>query len=113
MYLLSGQGTVCVEKARLDVLWLEEGILTEYGLGGIARRQHLQYVLDGETHVADDRFAAENVGANGDAIEQIGFLTHDVSLHSSLHRGDLTRSYQAATPNVSVRPDGSCPFGDH
>lgn len=65
----------------MDVLLLKKGILTEYGLSAIARSQHLQYVLDGEAHVADDWLAAENVGANGDAIKQIGFMSHEVPLH--------------------------------
>ena len=65
-----------VEKTRLDVLRLKDGILTEYGLDAIARSQHFQHMFDRETHAADNWLAAENVGAEGDAIKQINFLIH-------------------------------------
>ena len=43
-------------------------------------RQIGQDMLHGDSHVADDRLAAEDVRANGDAIEQVGLLRHGVLL---------------------------------
>ena len=90
----------------MDVFGFEEGILVEYGLGGIPCGQKLQHVLDGETHASDDRLAAENVAANGGAIKQLGFPSHSASLHVVLWvLGDLNRAYQADL-RASVQPTG-------
>ncbi len=58
------------DQARSDVLRLQKRILAQYRLRSIPGCQLSQDMLHGDTHVADDRLAAEDIGTDGDAIEQ-------------------------------------------
>ena len=91
MYFLAGQGTVGVDEASLDVLWLENGIVPENRLGRIPRRQLGQHMLHGKSHASDDWLAAEDAGANGDTVEQFRFFSH-VFLHHVYWSGLLVGS---------------------
>ena len=72
----TGCGAVGEEQAGLDVLGLELGVLLEIRFDGVAGGQHTEHVFHGDSHVADDWLAAEDVGAHRYPFEQIGVRGH-------------------------------------
>ena len=57
------------QQAGADALGMEVRVLPEDGLGDISSRQHGQQMLHRDARAADDGLAAENVAADGDAVE--------------------------------------------
>jgi hypothetical protein len=52
-------------------------VRVENVLSAVARRQHGQYVLNGQPPAANDRFAAEDRGIGRDATDQLRLVRHD------------------------------------
>ena len=67
MDVLASQRSVGEEQTRLNVLRLKDRIFSENSLWAISCSKHTQDVLHCDSHVANDRFAAQYVRANRDA----------------------------------------------
>ena len=76
MHSFTGYGSVSEEQTGLDVLRLQHWVFIKDHFRGIAGRQHSQDVLHGDSHVADDWLAAEDVGAHGNPVHQLGMRRH-------------------------------------
>ena len=61
-----------VQKTRRNVLRLEIGKLFENLLARFAGREQLQYINDADSHAANTRSAPALLGADGDALQEVG-----------------------------------------
>ena len=68
MNSFTGYGAVGKEEAGLDILRLQHRVFLKNRFRGVAGGQHSEDVFHGDSHVADDRLAAEDVGAHGDSL---------------------------------------------
>ena len=76
MHLLARNRAVGKDQARPNVLRFEERVLLQDSPLGIPGGEHAQNVFNGDAHVSDNRFAAEDIRARGDALEQFLFSRH-------------------------------------
>ena len=74
LYSLSTDDAAGVRQAGEDVFGLEPRIALQYGLVIVARRQHSQHVLDGQTTASNDRFAAVNPRIGRDSLKELRFV---------------------------------------
>lgn len=65
-----------IDQTGTNILVLQPRVALEYGRRIIARRQHPQHMLHGQTATSDNRLAAENTWHDGDPVQKI-FLIHD------------------------------------
>ena len=63
-----------VGKAGKHVLPLKPRVGANQIVHGIARRQHAEYVLDGQAPASDDRLSAEDLRVDRNALEKVGFV---------------------------------------
>ena len=104
MHMFACQRAVREQKAGPDVVRFKERVVLEKALDGLARRQIGQHVLHGDPHVADDRLAAENVGAHGNAVQQFVF-SNQGSLLGSRRSASRTDDKQRYSRTLGHRRD--------
>ena len=63
-----------VGKTGEHIIALEPGIGTKQIINGVTRRQHAEYVLDGQSPAPDDRLAAKNSRVDRDSLEKVDFV---------------------------------------
>src|SRR5437588_7660604 len=63
-----------IGKAGKHVFALEPRIGTQQIIDRVTRRQHAEYVLDGQAPASDNRLAAEDLRIDRDSLEKIGFV---------------------------------------
>src|SRR6266851_468949 len=90
-------------EAGEDILPLQPRIGAKQIFGAVARCQHSENVLDGETAAADDRFASEDLRVDGDALEKVRFIhggTPVSILNALLHQNADTMRDQSSVKGM-------------
>jgi len=78
-----------IGKAGEHILALKPGISAKQVIDRVPRRQHAEYVLDGQASAPNDRLSAEDLWVDRNALEK-GSFVHERGFYARC-RNDLTQ----------------------